>query len=246
MMSSDKSLASLHAVIAALLVVIPLQVRAQTVDFAPAADATRVILKLRADSPMLRQQVVSGISPAADRAKALGRRLGIAMNDGAAISERMQVVSARGLSSSELAQRLTRESDVEYAVPDERRRILTAPNDPLYGDGVGGSGPAVGQWYLRAPSGAVTSSLDIEVAWNITLGDPGVVVAVLDTGVRYDHPDLLAVAAGGHLLPGYDMVSDIDMANDGDGRDADASDPGDWISAAETGDPAGPFHGCPV
>jgi serine protease len=111
MMSSDPSLASLRALIAALLAVIPLQGRAQTADFALAGDAARVILKLRADSPMLRQEVVSGISPVAGRAKALGRRLGLAMNDGAAISERMQVVSARGLSSSELAQRLARERD---------------------------------------------------------------------------------------------------------------------------------------
>jgi len=51
--------------------------------------------------------------------------------------------------------------------------------------------------------------------------------------VRYEHPDLLSVAAGGHLLPGYDMVSDPASANDGDGRDADASDPGDWLTWAE-------------
>jgi serine protease len=67
----------------------------------------------------------------------------------------------------------------------------------------------------------------------VTTGDPGVVVAVVDTGVRYEHPDLLAVEAGGNLLPGYDMVSDVAVGNDGDGRDADASDPGDWVTMAE-------------
>jgi hypothetical protein len=69
-------------------------------------------------------------------------------------------------------------------------------------------------------------------------------VAVLDTGVRFDHPDLLPVAAGGNLLPGYDMVSDVDMANDGDGRDADATDPGDWVTQAEISTVGGPFYEC--
>jgi serine protease len=156
----------------------------------------------------------------------------------------VQVVFATGITSAELAQRLAREADVDYAVPDERRRAYAAPNDPLYAAGVAGNGPAVGQWYLRAPAGAVKSSLDIETAWRVTTGRPAVVVAVLDTGVRFDHPDLLAVGAGGNLLPGYDMVSDRDVANDGDGRDADAADPGDWITAAEANDSSGFFYQC--
>jgi len=61
-------------------------------------------------------------------------------------------------------------------------------------------------------------------------GSPGVVIAVIDTGVRFEHPDLLAIAAGGNLLPGYDLVSDVNVANDGHGRDPDASDPGDWMT----------------
>src|SRR5450432_775143 len=71
-----------------------------------------------------------------------------------------------------------------------------------------------------------------------------VVAAMLDTGVRFDHPDLKAVAAGGNLLPGYDMISDIDTANDGNGRDADASDPGDWLTQAEISKVGGPFYQC--
>src|SRR5204862_3142534 len=120
---------------------------------------------------------------------------------------------------------------------------LAASNDPLYAAGVPGNGPAVGQWYLRAPSGEVKSSIDIETAWNYTTGAPGIIVADIDTGVRFDHPDLLAVAAGGKLLPGYDMISNALQANDGDGRDADASDPGDWVTAAEA-KPSGLFPGC--
>jgi len=51
--------------------------------------------------------------------------------------------------------------------------------------------------------------------------------------VRFEHPDLGRVADGGSLLPGYDFVSDSVVANDGDGRDDDPSDPGDWVSSAE-------------
>jgi serine protease len=108
-----------------------------------------------------------------------------------------------------------------------------APRDPLYAEGVAGLGPAAGQWYLRAPTDEVRSSLNIEPAWAITAGRPDIVVAVVDTGVRYEHPDLLAVSAGGNLLPGYDMISQAEMANDGDARDPDPSDPGDWVSQAD-------------
>ncbi len=151
---------------------------------------------------------------------------------------------ADGISSAELARRLARDADVEYAVPDERQRAFAAPNDPLYAEGLPGNGPAAGQWYLRAPAGDVKSSLDIETAWQVTTGRPDVIVAVLDTGVRFDHPDLLAVAAGGKLLPGIDMISQSGVANDGSGRDSDASDPGDWVTAAEANDSSGPFYQC--
>ena len=233
-----KARPALLVLCAALFTLVPPAVRAQATDSA-AGGSARVIVKLKADSPLLRGQALVAGAERADRAQALGRRLGLAMRAGRALSERAQVLLAGGTTSAELARRLAREPDVEYAVPDHRRRRLAAPNDPLYGPGVGGNGPAVGQWYLRAPGGDVQSSLDIETAWSVTTGNPGVVVAVLDTGVRFDHPDLLSVAAGGKLLPGYDVIGDVDVANDGSGRDADASDPGDWVSAAEANDKAG-------
>ena len=53
-----------------------------------------------------------------------------------------------------------------------------------------------------------------------------------------------SVAVGGNLLPGYDMISDVPTANDGDGRDADATDPGDWLTQAEVTQSGGPFEDC--
>jgi serine protease len=242
MISMRKTLVSVAAS-AALLAAAPLQIHAQT-DSASLPTATaRVIVKLKADSPLLPKALLD-TARKPSHAKALGQRLGVSMSDGAAVSGRTQVVFASGITSTELAQRLAREADVEYAVPDERRHPFTAPNDPLYAAGVPGNGPAVGQWYLRAPSGAVASSLDVETAWSITLGSPSVVVAVIDTGVRFEHPDLLAVADGGKLLPGYTMISNVRVANDGDGRDADASDPGDWVTAAEDNNRFGFFYKC--
>src|ERR1700676_4526271 len=235
---------SLVLLCAALLASIPMQIRAQTIGTVLTDDPARVIVKLKADSSLLREQVLSTAAYEIGRAQALGQRLGLAMSAGSMVADRTQVVFASGITSAELAQRLALESDVEYAVPDQRRHHFVAPNDPLYANGVGGNGPAVGQWYLRAPAGAVQSSINVEPAWSVTTGSPSVVVAVLDTGVRFDHPDLLAVAAGGNLLPGYDMISDPAVANDGDGRDPDPSDPGDWLTQAEISTRGGPFYQC--
>ncbi len=228
--------------LAALMALASAPLRAQ--DAAEDAGTARVIVRFRADSTLVKAKSLSPLAAAAARAGALGARVGLPLSAGAIVSDRAQVVLASGVTSAELAERLAQEGDVEYAVPDERRRIVGAPNDPLYAAGVAGKGPASGQWYLRAPSGEVESSLGVEAAWAVTIGSPDIVVAAVDTGVRYDHPDLLSVAAGGHLLPGYDMVSDTASANDSDGRDADASDPGDWLTRAEISRPGSSLFRC--
>ncbi|MDE2277687.1 MAG: S8 family serine peptidase, partial [Burkholderiales bacterium] len=125
---------------------------------------------------------------------------------------------------------------------DYRRHALAAPNDPLYAASPAIS-PAAGQWYLRAPDATFVSAIDAEAAWNISTGTPGIVVADLDTGVRPDHPDLAhklflpsaGDIANGYTGPfvGYDFIADPATANDGGGRDPDASDPGDWTTANE-------------
>ncbi|MDO8419355.1 MAG: S8 family serine peptidase [Rubrivivax sp.] len=206
-----------------------------------------VIVQFKADAAVLRKRVLSapGAAPGvrsalAERAATLGARIGRTLEAGPAVGERMQVMRGRGIDATALAARLAADPEIEFAVPNGRQRRLGAPNDPLY---LGAppvdlvaqrGGPASGQWYLRAPTAEAVSAIGIEAAWARTRGSAGVVVALLDTGVRFEHPDLGRVANGGSLLPGYDFVSDSVIANDGDGRDGDPSDPGDWVTGAES------------
>jgi serine protease len=120
--------------------------------------------------------------------------------------------------------RLNADDAVEYAVPDRRRYAHAVPNDPLY----------AGQWYLKSDA-TTPSAVNAVKAWDTTAGSDGIVIAVLDTGVRFDHPDLGRVGQGGRLLAGYDFISDADVANDGDGRDDDPSDPGDFVTQTDVG-----------
>ncbi len=103
---------------------------------------------------------------------------------------------------------------VRYAEVDRMLLPLATPNDTRYNE----------QWhYFEASAG-----LNVDTAWDTTTG-AGAVVAVLDTGYR-PHADLAA-----NIVGGYDMISDSFVGNDGDARDADAQDPGDWVNAAECG-----------
>ena len=97
------------------------------------------------------------------------------------------------------------------------------PNDPQYNS----------QWHYHEPYG-----INLPQAWEVTTGNSNVVVAVIDTGHR-PHVDL-----AGRIVGGYDFITNVQVANDGNGRDADPQDPGDWITSAESS--SGPFAGCPV
>ncbi len=230
----------------------------------PTSARARVIVKYRADSELMRKQAMTATGRRSLQVQALGDRIGIALTAGASITERLHVVFASGVDSKTLATRIAAESDIEYAVPDERKHIVAVPNDSFYTTRAYNNptsptsgGPLVGQWYLKPPGAAGTSantapsSINAEQAWDLAAGGSSIVIADIDTGLRFDHPDL----QGGNILPGYDMVAadntttgadgtDFSTANDTNGRDSDASDPGDWISNSDLSNPD--FANCTV
>jgi serine protease len=152
--------------------------------------------------------------------------------------EVLQLASKSPVTAAAMLANLRADPRVRFADYDHRRFAhATTPNDPgfPYQSGIGG------QWYLQ---GVEASAIRANVAWDTTRGSSGIVIADLDTGIRYDHPDLRRATAAGKLLPGYDFVTDVLVANDGNGRDSDPSDPGDWITAAEANTAGGPFFQC--
>src|SRR6185369_8152349 len=76
------------------------------------------------------------------------------------------------------------------------------------------------------------AAIRADAAWDVSRGgnspSTSVIVAVIDTGVRFDHPDLL-----GKLVPGYDFIHAAATSGDGDGWDADATDDGDFLTSAD-------------
>jgi serine protease len=191
-----------------------------------------VIVKLRASTS--RSQI-----PSADAVAALATRAGVALQDSHQIMANLHVMhvlpAIAGESIGSTIARLRADPYVIYAERDERRYIHELPNDPLYPD----------QWYLQNAS-TTPSAVDADTAWDLTTGSNGVVIADIDTGVRFDHPDLLRAGAGdgGRLLPGYNFISDPLVGNNGEGRGPDASDPGDWVTAADAS--TSEFQGCTV
>ncbi|AUN95687.1 S8 family peptidase [Pseudazoarcus pumilus] len=101
------------------------------------------------------------------------------------------------------------------------------PNDPYFP--ITGS---LGQYNLVAPGtagpwGGPVFGIDAVNAWNITTGSTNNRVAVLDTGVLFNHPDI-----AGRFMPGYDFVD----------NDSNASDPGDYCNV-EGQESASSWHG---
>ncbi|HJW82158.1 MAG TPA: S8 family serine peptidase [Acidiferrobacterales bacterium] len=130
--------------------------------------------------------------------------------------------------------------DVEYAQPNYIFQITATPNDSGYPK----------QWhYFDNGSGAgqAPGGINLPTAWETNKGSAAVVVAVIDTGILPNHED---ISGSPNLVNGYDMISDPAIGNDGDGRDATATDPGDAIAANECypGSPAQPnsWHGTHV
>jgi subtilisin family serine protease len=220
------------------------------------ADATAMLRRLREDRSVLWAEPIDTV-PAKAKAQSLspfqGRKLMVRLAGdpapdwngllprwtdlvGLPLSVERQIGNVWVLTLSEavpedmlddMALRLQIDGAVQYADPVRRVFPTRVPNDPLYSQ----------QWALTDAVGGVNAP----AAWDIQIGSADVAIAVIDTGIT-QHPDL-----AGRTLPGYNFISDPLRAGDGDGRDADPSDPGDGTSDNECGDgiPGEPsfFHG---
>ncbi len=113
---------------------------------------------------------------------------------------------------------LRRRTDIEIAEPNYIHQAFKTPNDEYY--------PL--QWHYPL--------INLPEAWDISTGSESVIVAVVDTGVIMDHPDLAGKITG----DGFDFISDPDRALDGDGIDKNADDPGDESQGGSS------FHGTHV
>jgi serine protease len=194
----------------------------------PEAASLQVIVKLRPDGGSTGAQKLTSST---DRSAALARRTGLALKLRRDISEQLIAtqIDLGDRAKDQALAALRADPQVEYVSLDHRRYPHATPNDTLFN----------GQWYLKS---AEVSSVNAVGAWDLELGSTGVVIAVLDTGVLYDHPDLGRADLAGKLLPGFDFVNGIAQANDGDGRDSDPSDPGDWVNSSDRSNSA--FTNC--
>lgn len=154
------------------------------------------------------------------------------LTSGGELIYRIQASVMQGLSAAqaddrvmETVEKLKARPDVDYAQPNYILQIMKTPNDSLYPK----------QWhYFNNGTGAGESpgGIDLPRVWDVNTGSEDVVVAVIDTGILPGHEDIIGSP---NLVPGYDMISDASRANDGDGRDGDATDTGDAMATGECG-----------
>jgi len=185
-------------------------------------ETDRIIVKYR-DSKAAANGALARVANLTGERKAkldrAGQQFGVVVRESHAISTGAQVFKLdrrRNLSEvrSLAAEMMARDPSIEYAEPDRIMTHMATPTDPRYTD----------QWHYYETAGG----LRLPTAWDKSTGS-GVVVAVLDTGYR-PHADL-----SGQFVGGYDFISTAAIGNDGNGRDSDASDPGDAVVAGECG-----------
>jgi subtilisin family serine protease len=138
----------------------------------------------------------------------------------------IRLVSTRTQQSAALIPTLEHDPRVRYADPDDVMTAAQVPNDPAFSRDYG-------LLNTGQTGGTPDADIDADEAWNITTGSSNVVVADIDTGVDYTHPDLAAnmwhnpgEIPGNHKDDdGNGLVDDYygyDFANkDGDPMDGD-------------------------
>jgi subtilisin family serine protease len=113
----------------------------------------------------------------------------------------------RGESVAHGVARLNRRADVAFAEPNYLYHLDASPNDPMFSQ----------LWGLNQANDA---DIDAPEAWNATTGSRDVIVAVVDSGIAYNHPDL-----GANMWPGlgWDFLA-------GDGQPLDYNGHGTHVA----------------
>ncbi|MEO1616994.1 MAG: Ig-like domain-containing protein [Planctomycetota bacterium] len=145
--------------------------------------------------------------------------------EGLTVSKSFQTISAivvetqPGENIPQLAYRLSGEPEIQFAEPDFIMQTSLVPNDPLYDT----------QWHYNntgQTGGVPGADISLEEAWDVSVGSPEVVVAVIDSGIDLTHPDLVSnLWVNPGEIPGDGIDNDgngfIDDINGIDGVEGD-------------------------
>jgi serine protease len=181
----------------------------------PQVEFDQFIVKFKEDKPehgsaAARKRVLDGVGRRQGLRIAELRRMGV----GADVIRTDRKLDRQEIKN--LIGRLRADPSVQYAEVDLPVYPAFTPNDPVF---------TSHQWHYKAP-GSEVAGINAPAAWDLATGT-GEVVAVIDTG-EVAHTDL-----GANTIGGYDFITSVTTANDGNGRDANPADPGDWVIADE-------------
>jgi subtilisin family serine protease len=119
------------------------------------------------------------------------------------------VVLSGGVPVPTAAQQFAALQEIDFAEPNVLHYINDLPNDSLY-TAFDGQSTELQRWYFNGID--TDSNLNAEAAWNITTGSSNIIIAVIDTGVAINHPDLAAniwTNPGGNGTNGDSYIGDI-------------------------------------
>lgn len=192
----------------------PAAVPAARTEAAPGTPAERLIVGYKSGATEAKSDKAAAADAAA-KAEKTGEDVGFQrrLGTGAALVE-LGTEPTRA-SVADVVAAYEADPQVAYVVPDRLNKpTAVTPNDTEY----------TKQWDLFES----TAGMNVPAAWDTTTGS-GVTVAVIDTGY-VAHSDLAA-----NIVGGYDFISDTAVSVDGNGRDSNPADPGDWYNAGECG-----------
>lgn len=192
----------------------PAAVPAAQTEAAPGVQAERLIVGYKSGASEAKSNKAAA-ADAASKAEKTGEDIGFQrrLGTGAALVELGSDPTRADV--ADVVAQYQADPQVAYVVPDRLNKpTAVTPNDTEYSK----------QWDLFES----TAGMNVPAAWDTTTGS-GVTVAVIDTGY-VAHSDLAA-----NIVGGYDFISDTAVSVDGNGRDSNPADPGDWYNDNECG-----------